>query len=264
MFSKGLRMNKKSFLSDGIGAVELIEVFGSDLTVVNAARVSFNKESSFEEIINPVDGAVQGQQLSVRDQKLIQFLAEHNHNSPFFHPMLRFRIKMPIFVAREWWRSTIGFARNEVSRRYVTFEPECFMPDYFRKRDKNIKQGSKDEAVPRNEAVVQKIAEYYEQSIAFYTELMELEEVCPEQARMILPQGMYTEFIETASLAGYARLVHLRTNPDAQREIQQYARLVGALVEQAFPVSWAALKLSEVVTSPVLHASPSVAPCQQG
>ncbi len=240
-------MNKKIFVSDGVGFVELLEVFGSDLTVANAARVSFNKESAMEPIVNAQDGSVQGYSLSERDKKLIGFLAEHNHDSPFFHPILRFRIKMPIFIAREWWRSTIGFARNEVSRRYVTFEPQCFMPDYFRKRDKDIKQGSKDEAVPCNEQVAQRIAQFYKETIALYDELMQNEEVCPEQARMVLPQAMYTEFVETASLAGYARLVGLRTGAGAQREIQSYARMVGELVAYQFPVSWQALKLDGVV-----------------
>lgn len=243
---KDYKMNKKIFISDGVGFVELLEVFGSDLTVANAARVSFNKESAMEPILNAEDGSVQGYQLAERDKTLIKFLAEHNHDSPFFHPILRFRIKMPIFIAREWWRSTVGFARNEVSRRYVTFEPQCFMPDYFRKRDTNVKQGSKDEAVPRNEQVERRIAQFYKEAIALYDELMQQEEVCPEQARMVLPQAMYTEFVETASLAGYARLVGLRTGASAQREIQAYARMVGELVAQQFPVSWQALRLDGV------------------
>lgn len=241
-------MNQKIFLGDGRGFVELLDVFGSDLTVVNAARVSFNKESGFETVLSSEDGSVQGYRLSERDKKLIYFLAEHNHDSPFFHPVLRFRMKMPIFIAREWWRSTIGFARNEVSRRYVTYEPECFMPEIFRKRDANLKQGSKDEVIDHNETVRTRVANFYEQAIDLYNDLMTSEDVCPEQARMVLPQAMYTEFIETASLAGYARLVHLRTGPGAQREIQRYARMVGELVEHKFPVSWAALKAAKHFT----------------
>lgn len=111
--------------------VELLEVFGNDLTVVNAARVSFAKESN---------------EMTFGDEKLIHYLAKNHHNSPFFHPQIRFRLKMPIFVAREWFRHQIGFARNEVSRRYVDSDPECWVPsiDDIRQRDSNVKQGSKD------------------------------------------------------------------------------------------------------------------------
>ncbi len=113
------------------GFVEVIDIFGSDLTVVNAARVSFAKESH---------------QFSEQDGKLVRYLAKHHHNSPFFHPQIHLRIKMPIFVAREWFRHQIGFARNEVSRRYVDSPPECYIPeeDELRERDSNKKQGSKD------------------------------------------------------------------------------------------------------------------------
>ena len=109
--------------------MELLDVFGDDLTVVNAARVSFAKES---------------RELTLNDEKLIHYLAKHNHNSPFFHPQIRFRLKMPIFVAREWYRHQIGFARNEVSRRYVDSEPECYVPK-LRERDPKLKQGSKSQ-----------------------------------------------------------------------------------------------------------------------
>ena len=115
---------------DNKGFVERLEVFGNDLTVVNAARVSFAKESH---------------EFSEQDGKLIRYLAKHNHVTPFFHPQIRMRIKMPIFVAREWYRHQIGFARNEVSRRYVDSPPECYVPNAqdIRARDSNKKQGSK-------------------------------------------------------------------------------------------------------------------------
>ncbi len=234
-------VEKKVFLEDGIGFVELLEVMGSDLTVVNAARVSFNKESQFEVVVDGEGGSVVECGLAERDKKLIHFLAEHDHNSPFFHPILRFRIKMPIFTAREWWRHTIGFARNEVSRRYVTYEPECFLPKKFRKRDKNVKQGSKDEAVDRNDRVHQRVQDFCVQAVALYNDLMNTEDVCPEQARIVLPQAMYTEFIETASLAGYARLFALRSSETTQQETKAYALGIGGFIEQKFPVSWKAL-----------------------
>ena len=207
--------------------VELLEVFGSDLTVVNAARVSFAKESK---------------ELDERDEKLLRYLARHHHVSPFFHPQARFRIKMPIFVAREWFRHTVGFARNEVSRRYVDFQPECWIPEpeSVRARDPKAKQGSRPEPVKDAEVAHRIMANTINDSLEAYDRLLSYG-VAPEIARAVLPQSMYTEFIETASLAAYARLCSLRLDPTAQREIQEYARLVADEMEKAFPASWKAL-----------------------
>lgn len=207
------------------GFVEVLETFGNDLTVVNAARVSFAKEST---------------EFSEKDAKLVTFLAKHNHVSPFFHPQIRMRLKMPIFLAREWFRHTVGFARNEVSRRYVDDDPEFFVPEVCRARDPKLKQGSKQESVTDNTMCVKTIHEITDQAFHIYKGLLEAG-VCPEQARMILPQSMYTEFIETASLAAYARLCNLRLDPGAQKEIREYADAVVKLLEPKFPVSWKAL-----------------------
>ncbi len=233
-------MKNKFFVEDNIGYVELLEVFGDDLTVVNAARVSFSKESHMEPIPDQEGGGVVAYKLNERDKKLIRYLASHDHITPFFHPQLRFRIKMPIFVAREWYRHVIGFARNEVSRRYVFDDPQMFVPNILRKRDENIKQGSSKEPVEDNTTLVKQMSDYCKESLAYYKELLD-KGVCPEQARMILPQSMYTEFVETASLAAYARLVNLRLHPTAQKEIQDYAKLIEQLVLNDFPVSWQAL-----------------------
>lgn len=205
--------------------VELLDTFGDDLTVVNAARVSFAKEST---------------EMSERDAKLVKYLAEHNHVTPFFHPQARFRLKMPIFVAREWFRHQIGFARNEVSRRYVDSEPEFWHPTILRQRDSNKKQGSKEDAIQYNEVCLALIQKHNEDTVELYNDLLK-QGVCPEQARAVLPQSMLTEFIETGSLAAYARLWKLRTDPTAQREIQDLATQVGELLSKRFPVSWAAL-----------------------
>jgi thymidylate synthase (FAD) len=183
--------------------------------------------------------------MSGADEKLIKYLARHGHISPFFHPMVRLRLKMPIFVAREWFRHTVGFARNEVSRRYVDDEPECFVPAHIRARDPKLKQGSKLEDVVNHDEVYEVMAKSTKDSIDTYNKLLKLD-VAPEVARMVLPQSMYTEFIETASLYGYARLCRLRLNPDAQYEIRQYAQVVSALLEKAFPVSWQALSATSV------------------
>jgi len=207
--------------------MELLEVFGNDLTVVNAARVSFSKEST---------------EFSEQDGKLIKYLAKHNHVSPFFHPQLRFRFKMPIFVAREWYRHQIGFARNEVSRRYVDTTPECWIPspDQIRERDPKLKQGSKETSVINADEVHQLMKTHTEVNVMLYEDLLS-KGVAPEIARCILPQSMITEFIETGSLAAYARLYNLRTDPTAQREIRRYAEMIGELIEPLFPISWKAL-----------------------
>lgn len=210
------------------GFVECLDVFGDDLLVVNAARVSFNKESH---------------ELTDKDGKLINYLAKNGHITPFFHPQVRFRIKMPIFVAREWFRHQIGFARNEVSRRYVDSDPEMYVPEVCRQRDPNLKQGSKQEPVKDNSMCICAMNEINERCLHMYKALME-QGVCPEQARMVLPQSMYTEFIETGSLSAYARLCGLRLDPHAQKEIQEYAEAVSKLMEEKFPVSWKALSKS--------------------
>jgi len=221
---------------DGLGRIEILEVFGNDLTVVNAARVSFAKEST---------------EFVARDAGLIRYLATHKHTSPFFHPQIRIRIKMPIFVAREWFRHTVGFARNEVSRRYVDTTPELWWPDAvgLRARDLKLKQGSREEPVEGADAIVSELRAFGTTVLGLYDSLLK-RQVAPEIARCVLPQGLYTEFIETASLAAYARLVGLRLDPGAQREIQLYAGALSALLEPHFPVSWASL------TSDTANAAP--------
>jgi len=212
---------------DGTGSVELLGTFGDDLTVVNAARVSFAKESTV---------------VDEKDVKLINYLAKHNHITPFFHPQVRLRLKMPIFVAREWFRHTVGFARNEVSRRYVDTVPEYYMPGVgdLRERDTNKKQGSKSNAVAGERLWLECIKKNCDDTVELYEELLE-NGVAPEVARGILPQSMYTEFIETGSLYAYARLCRLRLDPQAQVEIRQYAEALSNMLLEKFPVSWAAL-----------------------
>lgn len=207
--------------------VQLLDAFGDDLTVVNAARVSFDKESTTME---------------PRDEKLIKYLANHNHISPFFHPQLRFRLKMPIYVAREWFRHTVGFARNEVSRRYVDDMPTFYLPSVedMRERDANLKQGSKPTPIEEAAHYRHLIKKFHREAENLYAELLEAK-LAPEVARGVLPQSMYTEFIETGSLSAYSRLCKLRMDPHAQAEIRAYAAAVSELIEKRFPVSWRAL-----------------------
>ena len=209
-------------------SVQLLEVFGSDITVVNAARVSFAKEIAV---------------IEEKDIKLLNYLAKHNHISPFFHPQIRFRIKMPIFVAREWYRHQIGLSRNEVSRRYVDSAVECWIPalEDLRARDPKLKQGSKNEMVADASVVHEQIKAATESAIATYESLLTAG-VAPEIARVVLPQSMYTEFIETGSLAAYARICSLRLDPAAQKEIRVFADLIDQELLKAFPHSWKALR----------------------
>jgi thymidylate synthase (FAD) len=232
-------------MSDGIGSVERLEVFGNDLTVVNAARVSFAKESY---------------EMTKGDEGLIRYLARNNHISPFFHPQIRFRIKMPIFVAREWYRHTIGLSRNEVSRRYVDFTPECWIPvTGLRERDPKLKQGSKLTMHPESNTLIGEWSSMQKQIVAFYEKLL-ADGVAPEVARGILPQSMYTEFIETGSLYAYARICLLRLDPHAQKEIQDYAQAVYDSLVSQFPVSWAALMASLASNAPAPTPAPTPTP----
>jgi thymidylate synthase (FAD) len=211
--------------------VELLETFGSDLTVVNAARVSLGKEVY---------------EFTERDAKLVKYLADHEHTSPFFHPQARFRLKMPIWMAREWFRHTIGFARNEVSRRYVDNPPTFYLPVELRTRAPSKKQGSNDDVHENNETLRAAMELSFASAANTYHMLLD-NGVCPEQARMVLPQSMMTEFIETGSLAAYARLCKLRLGPDAQKEIREVAQQISDCMTRAFPTSWSTL-MSEVAS----------------
>lgn len=230
MSAQATQSIKNYLTTDRVGFVECLETFGTDLTVVNAARVSFDKESL---------------EFTEADKKLVTYLAKHDHVSPFFHPQIRFRIKMPIFVAREWYRHTIGLARNEVSRRYVDTPPECWIPfpNEIRERDPRLKQGSKSTPVDDSDRIHSILSNQTNAALKTYHDLLD-NHVAPELARTILPQSMYTEFIETGSLAAYARLCRLRLNPAAQKEIRDYAEAISVCLAAKFPVSWEALQKS--------------------
>lgn len=197
---------------------KLIDVMGDDLRVVNAARVSFDKESDWDYNVFKTEGGTYPA-LSEKDQKLINYLANNNHWTPFSHVQITMREKVPIFVARQRFKHMVGFTYNEVSRRYVDGPPEFFVPDVWRKRAENKKQGS-------SKGVVYKDFGPYRQLIhlanSIYEEMID-DGVAPEQARMILPQSMYTEYYVTGSLAAWARAYKLRIDEHAQKEIQDLA-----------------------------------------
>ena len=233
-------------LGDGISSVELLGSFGDDLTVVNAARVSYAKESTWDDVQGISDPAYTHafRRMRVADEKLINYLAKHGHWTPFAQPQLRFRYTMPLFVARQWFKHQIGLTRNEVSGRYVKDTPRFHKPTQFRMAPGpgQSKQGS-GPVIEDKETIDTAVRAYWYAYIAAqesYEKLLELG-VAPEQAREVLPLATYTQFIETGSLAAYARIYHLRSQPDAQLETQHYARAVGELIAPLFPVSWGAL-----------------------
>ena len=214
---------------------ELLSVYGDDLMVVNTARVSMGKwHTEFDD---------------VADRRLINYLARENHFTPFCHPKATFRLHLPIFVARQWERHRVGAVRgydmydqNEVSRRYVDDEPGFFYPTEWRSRPEgNIKQGSGEALNDIGQDLCHEILTWaHKQTLACYKDLLDIG-VAPEQARMVLPQSMHTQWIETGSLAYWARLCGLRIDAHAQREICDLATQVAEQMASAFPVSWAAL-----------------------
>lgn len=236
--------------------VEYINHLGSDLDVVNAARVSFDKESDWEsEALCPTDPVTGGKippykRLKEQDAKLIDYLAKHKHWSPFSHCYLKFRIKAPIFVARQLQKHTVGLAWNEVSRRYVDTEPEFYLPDNWREKATNVKQGSgkeyKDDMWTCSafghvgSTVRGETYQLCDTALWVYEDMLN-RGVCPEQARMILPQNTMTEWIWSGSLAAFARVVKLRTDPHSQYETGLVAHGIKYHLDNLFPVSTKAL-----------------------
>jgi len=225
---------------------------GDDLSVVNAARVSFDKESDWEwgELCEQCND-FHGPWLSDKDTKLINYLARHNHWTPFGHAFASFRIKAPIFVARQLGKHQVGLVWNEVSRRYVDDEPEFYEPKVWRKRAENVKQGSSDDSVEiidfkhyDNTRQNVHTSVLYDHAIAhtdrIYRALI-ANGVCPEQARMVLPQSMMTEWIWSGSLAAFARVCKLRLDPHTQYETRLVAQEIAEHMAELFPVSWKAL-----------------------
>lgn len=202
--------------------VSRMDTMGSDLTVANAARVSFAKHK--EEL----DGS---------DEKLIKFLADHGHWSPFSHVFIQFKIDAPIFVARQLQKHQVGLAWNEVSRRYVDSTPEFYSPDEWRRRAIDKKQGSMSEPVP-SQKVVKSIKEEFDAvALDCYNRLLKLK-VCPEQARMVLPQDMITSWYWSGSVYAFSRVCNLRLKEDAQAETREVAQAISDHCTIMFPVSW--------------------------
>jgi len=211
-------------------SVTLINSCGDDLTCVNAARVSFHKESSL---------------MSTKDESLINYLAKHEHKSPFNHCFLSFRVKAPIFVARQLVKHRF-MPFNEVSRRYVDEEPEVYIPEKLRKRAMDKKQGSSNEEITGvwDSDYVWYSQEFMERAAAnavFDYECLIKAGTCPEQARMVLPQNTMTTWIWSGTLGAFCDMLRLRLKSDTQEETRQVATLIAKDVARLFPVSYNAL-----------------------
>jgi len=225
------------------GYVRLTNVMGSDLSVVNSARVSYDKES---------------QELTDKDARLIKFLAREGHTSPFRHATLQFEMYAPLMVARQHWKYIVGSdhtmdAWNESSRRYITEEPVFYIPksDEWRSAPENSKQGSGyaiiEDSPEIAELTTKILMSYVEEGISLYEEAMR-KGICAEQARLFLPAyGMYVRYYWTASLASVAHFLNQRLAHDSQVEIQEYARAVYELVQPKFPVSLGELVKEEAM-----------------
>lgn len=223
---------------------------GSDLSVVNAARVSFDKISELDE----------SDKLKSADEKLIAFLARENHWTPFGHASLSLHVKAPMFVARQLGKHQVGLVWNEISRRYVDSPPEFFYPDNWRKRNVDKKQGSHEdefveeisyihpymgdlrgEKIEIKESVNTRAKFLISQAVSVYMEMLEAG-VCPEQARMILPQNTYTEWYWSGSLIAFARVCNLRLKKDTQLETRIIAQQISDIAAACFPISWQYLR----------------------
>jgi thymidylate synthase (FAD) len=230
------------------GKVDLVDCMGSDLTVCNAARVSFAKETDWgiDESAKKRLEKTQShfakddvRMLKDKDVKLIKYLAKHNHWTPFAHPQITLRVKAPVSIRTQFFKHKQGFVENEISRRYVSYEPEFYSPTWRGKPTDGAKQGSEDfitEETRTNlyDAIYR---ESCETALHVYNTLIE-KGIAPEQARFVLPQGMYTEWYWTGSLAAYARFYKQRKDDHAQWEIREYADAIGEIIRPLFPFSW--------------------------
>jgi len=209
--------------------VTLVEKMGTDLTVVNAARVSFGKKKT---------------KFTKQDGKLIDYLARHNHWTPFGHCSLQFHVVAPVFVARQLVKHQVGLVWNEISRRYVDSEPEFYKPEEWRLKAEDKKQGSSDE-VWEGDTVDDPSIAYDNLCLDArnkYLYWVNALNICPEQARMILPQSMKTEWYWSGTLMAFARVCNLRCKPDAQLETRLITDQIDEISSAEFPVSWKALR----------------------
>lgn len=216
--------------------VELVEKMGTDLMVSNVARVSFDKWK---------------EEFDRDDERLIKYLANHEHSSPFRHPQLQLRCKAPVFLARQLQKHTVGLTWNEVSRRYVDVNIEFYVPDTWRGRPENgIKQGSGEKEViwldgghaeEGLHSVKEEYADFLSYAEGLYNTMLD-NGIAPEMARMVLPQSMMCTWIWTGSLQAFYHVWRLRSGEGAQVEAKEFASLLDNVIEPLFPACWQALK----------------------
>ena len=206
--------------------VAMIDVMGTDLSVVNAARVSYGKVADT---------------LDDRGRRLLRYLAEHQHWTPFAHPQASFRVECPIYVARQLHKHQVGLVVNEVSRRFTSDKPEFYKPTWGALKPGSNKQGGDLEPLRVSAVLHLMLYDFYEKAALMYERLL-AEGVAPEQARAVLPMSTMTEFIWTGSLYAFARVCRLRVAADAQRETGDVTRVISDCMRGAFPVSWPLLE----------------------
>ena len=208
-------------------SVELLDHMGDDLTITNVARVSFNKWK---------------EEFDSKDERLINYLAEHEHTSPFRHVTISVRCRGPVFLARQLQKHVVGLSWNEISRRYVDTDIEFFEPEEWRSRPKDgIKQGSGEvithPGLANYQTAVKRCLDTYEYLLAI--------DVAPEMARMVLPQAMLTDWVWTGSLQAFYHVYRLRSGEGSQKEAQVFAKKLEEVIEPLFPKAWVALKKGE-------------------
>jgi thymidylate synthase (FAD) len=226
-------MKSIDIYNDGIGKVELVEAMGSDLTVVNSARVSFGKHR---------------QELDNKDEKLIDYLIRHKHTSVLEHCVMTFRFKVPLFIRSQHHRHRT-WSYNEISRRYTEENLQFYEPKEFRTQHKSNRQASNTELINpwveepdqwiQGRRVEDAVRDHHEDSIKLYNKMMELG-VCREQARGVLPQNLYTEYYGTTSLLNALKFIDLRDHEGAQYEIRVVAKAMNEILNDLYPITMAA------------------------
>jgi thymidylate synthase (FAD) len=244
-------------MSQGQIKAELLDYMGDDLAVVDAARVSFNKKSEWakfncmdcentvqsaceEGCACVADGAEMQKTLKGADKKLIEYLAKHDHWTPFAHTALKFRCSAPVPIRTQAFKHKIGMVENEESRRYISSTPEIFIPEFFRaKPEGSIKQGSAGKS-KESDVWLEHYKNVTAEAVDCYLGMLN-DGICPEQARFILPQGAIVNWIWTGNLVSFANFYNKRTEATAQYEVKVLAESVGEKIAELFPVSWKAL-----------------------
>lgn len=226
-------------MSEQIKAV-LLDYMGSDLDVVNAARVSFDKESEWEVLCDGNSFTSDSFKLKEADVKLINYLGKYDHWTPFAHTAIKFRCSAPVPIRTQAFKHKIGMVENEESRRYISSTPEIYIPEFFRsKPEGSIKQGSGEKHYD-SDLWLEQYEGFVLQAVNLYCNMVQ-DGVCPEQARFVLPQGAIVNWIWTGNLVSFANFYLKRTDPNAQYEVRVLAESVGEQVAGIFPVSWKAL-----------------------